>query len=164
MRKRELGSWGYLCGETMWNVLVKQSTESMAGGMDGWMDRKTREKKWSRNTCWGRDKRWGSTREPRKNLPGFLLPFQFQIPEDSWTILAPRFHETPRPVSLELYFHFSLFCMTLVKLLSVTCYRENFNWNTHQFLRGGKFPYKSGITTPITTVIRWGLNQKQSAP
>lgn len=39
-----------------------------------------------------------------------------------------------------IIFHFSLFGLTSAKLFSVTCYRENFNGNTHQFLRG-KFPY-----------------------
>lgn len=52
--------------------------------------------------------------------------FQLQIPGEARPISALEFPDTP-PLSLNLYCYFSLFYRILVKLLSVTCYQENFN-------------------------------------
>lgn len=69
---------------------------------------------------------------------GFPRPLQFQIPRETSPIPASRFHKIP-PESLFALLPF--FYLTLVKLFFVNCYQENFNWNTHQFLRGRRYPY-----------------------
>ena len=49
--------------------------------------------------------------------------FPLPDPEETWTKLALGFCET-HPVSLHLYFHFSFFCMTLDKPLSLLATRR----------------------------------------
>lgn len=101
------------------------------------MDRWTKEKNKEKHRIRQRQELREHSEPRRKTWVSHV--FQLQIPGEARPISALGFHDTP-PLSLNLYFYFSHFTGPWFSFFLLTCYQENFNWNTPIY-KGWRFPY-----------------------